>query len=189
MLCFVRVLAAADEIVKELPNLPPGILLTIALSTLCLQSGPKIYEVFRDFRSDENALRREKERLQLLKLLYEIEILRKEHNLSELVPVPRSTLTVIAQSENKARPPFTYLPRFIIGGMGGVISVLIFVAKSDITISPFHISRIGFVEGWLAIGALGGGSICCILQRDSKPFVYMWLGCSCVLWVAIIASI
>src|SRR5437660_6322283 len=65
-------------------GLPPTLSIAIIILTTVVSLAPKFFAMFSNFSGGSRAFKREKERLDLLKLRYEIEAFKREKNLEDL---------------------------------------------------------------------------------------------------------
>ena len=72
------------DITKILPSLPEWISLPIIVVTALVTLWPKIVTVFKDLNRESRAYVSEKQRLELLKLRYEIEAIKKDSELEDI---------------------------------------------------------------------------------------------------------
>ena len=118
------------DILKYLPALPNVVVVPIILVTLVVSLWPRIYQLINDLSASQRAFRTEQQRLELLKLRYEIEALVKTHDIERIEDdVPSAaTLPVPAGSLRDSPTPglqLGNLARFGYGGIGGVIPSLL----------------------------------------------------------------
>lgn len=113
-----------------LPGLPPWLVPPGAIMLLFLIAWPALREIWTGVIPSYRRYAREKRRLELLKLYYEVEAIKKDHQLSELLPVSSETLTAIVQTtphvtDESARPHEKELitlsrwQKFLFGALGG----------------------------------------------------------------------
>ncbi len=79
-----------SEAFKYVAGLSPWVAIPIILLTLFVTLWPKIYQVFIDLNADHRAFKNELRRLELLKLRYEIEAIRKSNDLDKISIEPPS---------------------------------------------------------------------------------------------------
>jgi hypothetical protein len=114
-----------------LPGLPPWLVPPGAIMLLFLIAWPALREIWTGVIPSYRRYAREKRRLELLKLYYEVEAIKKDHELSELLPISSDTLTAIIQTtrhvadETAARAHEKELitlsrwRKFLFGALGG----------------------------------------------------------------------
>jgi hypothetical protein len=114
-----------------LPGLPPWLVPPGAIMLLFLIAWPALREIWTGVIPSYRRYAREKRRLELLKLYYEVEAIKKDHQLSELLPISSETLTAIVQTTRHAadesvRPlekelvALSHWRKFLFGALGGV---------------------------------------------------------------------
>ena len=113
-----------------LPGLPPWLVPPGAIMLLFLIAWPALREIWTGVIPSYRRYARERRRLELLKLYYEVEAIKKDHQLSELLPVSSETLTAIVQttrnvpdesarSHEKELITLSRWRKFLFGALGG----------------------------------------------------------------------
>jgi hypothetical protein len=132
---------------KILPKLPAWMIVPIAIFWLFLLAWPVLKEIWFSVIPSYRAYTREQRRLELLKLYYEIEAIKKEHALGDLSQIPQvlTKATSIDLAIQKHHSPEAQLPpspplspraAFGFGAAGGgMIFVLSIVAVDAVTIT------------------------------------------------------
>lgn len=176
-----------DGIEKILPTLPSWISIPIIVASIVLTLGPKIFDVFVQLGSETRALKREKDRLELLKLQYEIEAFRKEKNIDAIsdplfiVRSQRSTPNHGLES-GPVRKSLPWWKRFLYGAAGASIPVLVRIAF----LLP-HMARsgggmnAGYFLAVAFMAVLGGSGTFLIPKRMTSAFVCFLVGLSITL--------
>ena len=141
------------------PGLPPWLVPPGAIMLLFLIAWPVLREIWTGVIPSYRRYAREKRRLELLKLYYEVEAIKKDHQLSELLPISSDTLTAIVQttrhvSDELARPldkelvSLSRSRRFLFGALGGaavflfgtLLSLQIFFSMEAWSLQPVAVA-------------------------------------------------
>ena len=151
------------------PGLPPWLVPPGAIILLFLIAWPALREIWTGVIPSYRKYAREKRRLELLKLYYEVEAIKKDHQLSELPPIASDTLTALVQtarnvSDASARPYDKELatisrPRkFLFGALGGA-AVFLFGALPDFYVGMFGLVGVDVVELVVLTGLISRGVV------------------------------
>lgn len=131
-----------DKVLESLlPTLPPGFVVPGAIILLFLIAWPALREIWTGVIPSYRRYAREKRRLELLKLYYEVEAIKTDHQLSELLPISSDTLRALAQTTRtglnasdgsqpyeKETTTLSGMRKFGFGALGGlVVSLLPFL--------------------------------------------------------------
>lgn len=116
-----------DEFVKLLPSLPQWLSIPLILLTVVAVVWPKVVQTVREGGKQRRAYELEKQRLELLRLRYEIEVLRKQHGLLEILPevTVSETAPAIASVPQNDIPPLGSFQRFLYGALGAVVPIVL----------------------------------------------------------------
>jgi hypothetical protein len=121
-----------DEFAKLLPGLPRWLSIPLILITVVAAIWPRIVQTIREGSKQRREYEFKKQNLELLRLRYEIEVLRKEHALlelppevivPELVPVPMGEASKLSSRQ-----------RFFYGALGAVAPIIIQLLFVDVRI-------------------------------------------------------
>jgi hypothetical protein len=131
-----------------LPGLPPWLVPPGAIMLLFLIAWPALREIWTGVIPSYRRYAREKRRLELLKLYYEVEAIKKDHQLSELLPVSSETLTATVQTTRHV---------------------------ADETAARVHEKELVTLSRWrkFLFGALGGGTISLIGTLLSRDYFFI----------------
>jgi hypothetical protein len=124
-----------DEVAKVLPALPVWVSVPILLITLLATLWPKLVQTIRDLSSWDRNYQREKLQLELLKLRYEIEALKKDKGLETLpvslsAPSPTATI-VVPDVRPQTHTRLSVVKRFLYGSSGALIPVALNILLLD----------------------------------------------------------
>ena len=183
-----------DGIDKLLPTLPSWISIPIIVTSLALTLGPKIYELFSQFTSRSRAVKREKDRLDLLKLRYEIEALRKEKNLDLIADplfaeAPQRLLRDYGVEAPSTGELLSRWKRFLYGALGASVPSLVRLvfSLSEMRLNVVSISA-GYFLGVGILAGLGGLVSSFIPKRQVNAFVCFLVGLSITLLLTAIVQ-
>jgi hypothetical protein len=129
------------DISKLLPSLPEWLSLPIIIVVLIVTLWPKIIQMVQELSSTSRAYAREKQRLELLKLRYEIEAIKKEKSLEkideeELFPnIEQPTLTAEKRLGVSFDEQLTFWWRFAYGAAGSLLPIFLNVLLIDIQVA------------------------------------------------------
>ncbi len=133
------------DISKLLPSLPEWLLLPIIIVVLIVTLWPTIIQMVQELSSTSRAYAREKQRLELLKLRYEIEAIKKEKDLERIDEeklFPNSeqpALTAEVREELSSGEQLTFRWRFAYGAAGSLLPIFLNILLTDIQV----VSEIG----------------------------------------------
>ena len=178
-----------SEAFQYIANLSPWAAIPIVLVTLFVTLWPKIYQVFLDLNADHRAFHQERRRLELLKLRYEIEALRKSHDLAK-IPVEQPSAPIPAPAapatERRHSLPLPIWQRFSFGAIGALIPsvyrILISAAVVDAAAGTgFLLPSLGYYIGVVLLCIIGGLAASFVPRERASPFLCVMVGLSIVL--------
>jgi hypothetical protein len=150
-----------------LPKTPPWLIVPVAIIVLFLFAWPTLRDIFTESLPSYRKYAREKQRLELLKLYYETEGIRKDHQLDEAVPtgsddlmslIRRPVLQVATDKSGGNQDGLPSARRFAFGCIGGFAVFFISVLNLSVTIED---ASSGFFLGLalkgILLALLGGG--------------------------------
>lgn len=153
-----------------LPKTPPWLIVPLTIIVLLLFAWPTLRDIFTESLPSYRKYAREKQRLELLKLYYETEGIRKDHQLDEAAPAGSDDLMSLIRrpalqaSMNKAtsngdQGSLPNVRRFVFGCVGGF--AVFFISTINLTVHIEDFSTIAFFLGLALRGilltGLGGG--------------------------------
>lgn len=115
-----------DEITKLLPALPLWVSIPIIIVAVVVTLWPKILQAITEFSAASRTFQREKMRLELLKLHYEIEALKKDKGLAEMPPLLDNTPAIApteSPSQVPARGTLSKFQQFAYGAAGALLPI------------------------------------------------------------------
>jgi len=194
-----------EQAFQYIGNLPPWISIPIILLTLLTTLWPKIYQIILDLSRNNRVYLNKKRNLEIKKLHYEIEILKKNNNVEDInfennfntekeiefeilkrdTETPSTTISI---SKRK---------KFAFGALGGflppIYSKLIFLIDTKVSYSN-HIGDDLFVYSIISIisiiifASIGGGLALFLPKASATPLSCAMLGLSVALIIIISAS-
>jgi hypothetical protein len=133
-----------DELAKFLPALPLWVSVPIIVVAIIVTLWPKILQAITELSAANRAFRREKMRLELLKLHYKIEALKKEKGLDDRPPsasemAPTMPSKEVLPSSGPTKTPLLRRQQFVFGATGALLPVVLNLLFTDVatTDSPF----------------------------------------------------
>jgi hypothetical protein len=168
------------SLLEKMP-LPSWLIAFLAAVLLAISLWPKVHELLNDIFPSQREFRREKQKLELLKLMYEVETIKKQHDLGELASrlpqslqsgeIAREIQSVTASTKTK---PISLVQRLLFGFLGSAVLqtplVLLLTrqggppAPGDV-ISLVLLAGLGAGASWL----LGSTSIAWSLLHGMTP--------------------
>jgi hypothetical protein len=115
-----------------LPKAPPWLLVPGAVILIFLLAWPSLHEIWTILIPSYRVYAREKRRLDLLKLYYELEAIKKDHQLVEVPPAQSEALNALLLAIDR-RPPkvevigISSSQKLLFGAFGGALMSLISV--------------------------------------------------------------
>ena len=182
-----------QDAVKLLPPLPLWVSIPILVVTLFTTMGPRLIQTVRDLNSRDRAYQRERQQLELLKLRYEIEALKKEKGLEPLPPSV-SVASAPAAAVTKEGPPLTQtilLKRFLYGGLGALLPLGLTVLIQDsgsMSVDRTQFFVLGYVFRVMILFVLGGMIGALNTRPHATPIDYIMAGLSISLLLTVIVS-
>lgn len=190
-----------SEAFKYLADLSPWVTIPIVLSTIFVTLWPKVHQVFLDLNADNRAFENEKRRLELLRLRYEIEALKKSNDLADLSedlhplidpppPSPQPELTKVVRLPERKLPLWQ---RFLFGAGGALI-------PGAYGVLPLAIRGVDFIGltsvDWrllifitvFSYGGFGGFSALLVPRHRASPLFCVMVGISAVLLIRMIVT-
>jgi hypothetical protein len=191
------------EALKYLTVLPTWLLVPLSMLIVFLVLWPKFVQLYRDISARHRQFDEEKRRLELLKLRYEIEAIKKQHGLGDVADLPElPPLEETGQASPKAEPleetgqaspraepsPQADKPpaidfesrllsawsRFTLGALGGVL-----IPLSQLTAGMATSGGPPLLAAFLSIamlGVLGGAAAVAIVPRRSTAALCLMVG-------------
>ena len=155
---------AVDALLKVLvPGLPAWLIVPAAIMVIIIIAWPGVRQIWQDIIPSYRLYAREKMRLELLKLMCEVEAIRKKNDLpdfQDLLPSPfhqRVQPHKTAVEPSPARAPIKPLERWLLGGAGGfAVLVLAALYHALNNQSFFHILSMALGDWAFALGVLTG---------------------------------
>ena len=157
------------DITKLLPSLPEWISLPIILMVIIVTLWPKILLIIKDLNSSSRVHEREKQKLELLKIRYEIEAIRKENGLDEITQEETDEVIFEPDTELSEQQTLSAWLRFGYGVAGSLAPIMVnlllvdFPPDSAIELSNANIAGITIR---LLIFALLAGIGAAFLAKD-----------------------
>jgi hypothetical protein len=120
-----------------LPKAPSWLLVPGTIILLLLFAWPSLQEIWRGLIPSYRAYAREKRRLDLLKLYYEIEAIKKDHQLVEVPEIQSEALNALLQQLAKPSivsdkyhgggeaPGISTSQRLLFGALGGILVFIV----------------------------------------------------------------
>jgi hypothetical protein len=177
------------EALKYLQGMPAWIAMPIVVVTLLLTLWPQIRQMIADLKAVDRSLENEKRRLELLKLRYEIEAIKKANGLKSL-PSEGAAIAVMPAplSQSESAPTSTgcgisIFGRFAAGAAGAVAPsvyryLILFLSEPNQALPT-----IGYFLGVVILCAVGGlGAVMVPRHRASWGFCAL-VGLSIVLLI------
>lgn len=172
-----------EDFLKLLPNLPSWLSIPIILVTLLTILWPKIIQTIRETSKWTRVYEREKKRLELLKLQYEIEAFKKEKELQDIIESTITTQLIenLDDSDRQisTRPIISFKKRFIFGGIGTLIPIILNLFITDLAIlsESFNIfSWLGYLTRLLSLFLIAGLVSAFTLKKLGSPFICILIG-------------
>ncbi len=185
-----------DEILKFLPTLPIWLSAPIIIGAALIVLSPRVVELMRNLSAWHRAYDREKKRLELLKLHYEIEAIKKNNDLTK-APTPSflagpqtETPTPDTEEEQPLREeqaapapahpvPLNGLQRFAYGAAGAVTTAVLELPQGrlELIVAQHSIAGLlGYGLATLLMVAVAGLTTYLLLQKEATPFTCFLTG-------------
>ena len=179
-----------DQAFKYLSDLSPWVAVPIILVTVFVTLWPKVYQVIMDLSADNRRFQNEKQRLELLKLRYEIEAIRKSNGLDQIaadvVPPPLAQAPAI-ETPLGTGERLSVWKRFGYGAMGGLapglyrlLVTLIGIGHSLPGSTP-AVEIAATVFALVIMSAFGGVAASFVPRSRASPTLCAMIGVSTVL--------
>jgi len=179
-----------SESTNLIPGLPAQIAIPIIVLTTAVSLGPKLIRLFSEFSGKSRGFKREKERLELLKLRYEVEAFKREKSLTDFIdtpPVPAGQPLARVSTRTEASP---FLVRFSSGAVGAIVPTVLTVL---IELLSTHSSPL-YYFGWsywatvLILACIGGALASVFPRRQADPFICFLIGLSFTLLLSLVGQ-
>lgn len=181
-----------QEAIKYLTNLPLWFALPVVITTLIVTLWPKVFQIILDLSVNSRLFQKEKRCLELLKLRYEIEAIKKTNNLSDLNDEYLSSTLNHHNEKKKDTPkkkdffsqPLMLWQRICFGGIGGIIPILfryiVLNLRSffKVDFNPLSIDFIGIFIGFLIFFSIGGIGASFLPKKRSSARICVLVGLS-----------
>ena len=171
--CGIILRARMDKLFDAIvPSLPAWSVIPVAVILLFVLGWPAFHAMWKEIVPSYRLYAREKMRLELLKLLYEVEVLKKEHDLRDMESALPLKFRRVARRDTanaSAIDKQGYLPSLEAAGFGMIGGSIVGLANIFIRLSAdfqFFLSEhvsplfwIGFAVGFgsfMIMGAVGG---------------------------------
>jgi hypothetical protein len=137
-----------------LPQLPASLVIPTALVLILILMWSRLRQIWQDVLPSYRSYSQEKMRLEILKLRYEIEAIKKSHNLKTIEPPKRELKTIQRRNlGNDTEPVFN---RVIYGALGGAtISIIKLISVLSTIIANIQTATVYFMAPTI-IGAVVG---------------------------------
>jgi hypothetical protein len=168
------------DIEKVLPILPRWMAIPVILLTILLSLGPQLSKWVSSLTGRSRAYQRERERLSLLKLRYEIEALKKEKGLVD-IPEPRLDFPGRSVEENGPAKALGFGRRFLYGALGTLVPLLLRLSIELLQTGSGHLVDAGYMVGVLILALIGGLASAAFLRRATSSLLCFLVGLSLVL--------
>lgn len=185
------------DISNLLPSLPEWLAIPLILIAVFVWLWPKMAGVIRDFRTSSRVHVLEKQRLELLKLRYEIEAIKKENGLFELqedsiIPeIEVSPSENLPKAEDKPAQVLGFWTRFGYGAGGSALPILVNLALFDWRLLFQELDMavlLGYAIRLVVFAALAGvGSAFIARHPTTRPMCFL-IGLSITLFLSLLLA-
>jgi hypothetical protein len=158
-------------------SLPPALSIAIIILTTIVSLAPKLFAMFSDVSGESRSFKREKERLNLLKLRYEIEAFKREKDLKDLTEPERHV--VITRTITRTGEPLPFKISFLLGAIGAASPTILTLG---IALFSRH-SIPTFFSAYYWIGVILSSCLMGVLasffpRRPTEPYMAFLVGLS-----------
>jgi hypothetical protein len=168
------------DVEKILPILPRWMAIPIILLTIILSLGPQLSKMVSSLTGRSRTYKRERERLSLLKLRYEIEALKKEKGLIDIAePLPNFPERSV--EESGPGKELNFGSRFLYGALGTLVPSFLRLSITLLQPDLSHLINAGYIVGILVLALIGGLASAVILRRATSSLLCFLVGLSLVL--------
>lgn len=174
-----------------LANFPKWLSIPIIILGLLITAWPKFFHILKETSLWNRSYELEKKRLELLKLRYEIEAIKKTSELSEITDVPYEPDRVAAATTPAPVSPMLFRQRFFYGALGAILPILITFLLADLrgTFSYFtYIVLLGYIIRLIFLISLSGLVSAVAVKRQATPITCFLVGLSVTLFINLLLT-